>query len=455
MKIVIIGSGKIGYSLAVELAGEDHDIIIVDSSREKVRRVSDSLDVMTVYGNGASIDTQREAGVDSGCDLVIAVTGSDEVNILACILAKKLGCGNTIARVRSREYTEQLYLLKDELGLSMAINPELLAAMEMYRLLQIPAFIKRETFAKGRAEIVELGIDAKSVLCGVRLTDMSRYIKTRMLVCAVLRDGKTLIPDGQFTLCEGDRIFVTAPSSGLVELTHELHLRSKRSKDVMLIGGGKICEHLAPMLLRSGSRLRIIEKDRARSEYLAELFPEATVICADGTNQSVLRLHNAGHMDAVLPVTSIDEENIIISMYLRKLGVPQVLTKINRSEYAEMLGSRGSDSVISPKQISSHEIVRYVRAMENTDGGAVITIHRLADGGAEALEFAVTEETRCIGVPLMDIKLRSGILVACINRMGKIIIPGGRDKLLPGDTVVVVTTAGREVLDLNDVFDRE
>ena len=454
MKIVIIGAGKIGYSLAVELAGEDHDIIIIDNDKEKVRRMSDSLDVMTVYGNGAALDTQREAKVES-CDLLIAVTAKDEVNLLACVLARKLGCKNTIARVRSREYYEQLYLLKNELGLSMTINPEFLAAKEMYRLLQIPAFIKRETFAKGRAEIVELSIEQDSVLCGVRLMDMSKHIRTKTLVCAVVRDGRVFIPDGQFVLSEGDRIFVTAPSSALVELTHELKLRSRRSKDVLIVGGGRICEYLAPMLIKSGTRVKIIENDRRRSEYLAEMLPEAAVICADGTRQAVLKLHNIAKMDAVLPLTNMDEENIIIAMFARKLGVPQLLTKINRMEYAEIVGERGADSLISPKQISSHEIVRYVRAMENTGGSAVITIHKLADGGAEALEFAVTEATHNLGKPLMDIRLKPGILLACINHMGKIIIPGGRDMICAGDTVVVVTTAGRDIIDLNDIFAKE
>lgn len=454
MKIVIIGGGKIGYSLAVELANEEHDIILIDSDKEKVAQISETLDIMTLHGNGAAISTQREANV-SECDLLVAVTGKDELNLLSCILARKLGCKNTIARVRNREYTEQLYVLKDELGLSMAINPEQLAAEEMYRLLQMPAFIKRETFANGRAEIVELGVAADSVLCGIRLMDMSKHIRTRMLVCAVSRGGRVFIPDGQFVLNEGDRIYVTAPASALAELIHELRLRSKRSKDVLMIGGGRICEFLTPMLIKSGTRVKIIEIDRRRCEYLAEALPEASIICADGSKQAVLKMHNIEKMDAVLPMTNMDEENIIIGMLARKSGVPQLLTKINRTEYAEILGDRGSDSLISPKQISSHEIVRYVRAMENTGGSAVITIHRLAEGGAEALEFAVTPATKHLGTALMDIKLKPGILLACINHMGRIIIPGGRDIMSAGDTVVVVTTAGRQVLDLNDIFARE
>lgn len=272
--------------------------------------------------------------------------------------------------MRNREYSEQLYVLKDELGLSMSINPELLAAKEIYRLLQIPAFIKRDTFAEGRAEIVELGIEPESPLCGLRLSDMGSKIHTRTLVCAVVRDGKAFIPDGRFVLEAGDRIYATAPASALVELTHELKLRSKRSKNVLIVGGGRIAEYLTPMLAKSGAHVKIIEMDRKRCEYLSEALPEATIICSDGSKQAVLKMHNIARMDAVLPMTDMDEENIIIGMFARKVGVPQLLTKINRSEYGEILGDRGADSLISPKQISSRAIVRYVRAMENTGGSA-------------------------------------------------------------------------------------
>lgn len=454
MKIVIVGGGKIGFSLAEELAGENHDIVIIDNNKEKIRVISDTLDVMTVCGNGAAISVQREAGVDDA-DLLIAVTTSDELNLLTCIVARKLGCANTIARVRASEYSEQLYVLKDELGLSMAINPEMLAAKEMYRLLQIPAFIKRDTFAEGKAEIVELVIGKDSVLNGVRLADMPNRLRVRVLVCAVIRDADVFIPDGNFTLREGDKIYVTAPASVLVELTRELKLPHKRPKNVLVVGGGRIAEYLTPMLLKSGCSVKIIDMKRERCEYLAEKLPSANIICSDGSSQAVLKMHNIAAMDAVLPLTDMDEENIIIGMFARKMGVPQLLTKINRSEYGEILGDRGADSLISPKEISSHAIVRYVRAMENTGGSAVITIHKLAGGKAEALEFAVTESTKNLGVPLMDLKLKPGILIVCINHLGKATIPGGRDSLSKGDTVVIVAPVGRDIIDLNDIFAKE
>jgi len=454
MKIVIIGAGKIGKSLAAALAGEDHDVVVIDNDKEKLKTMSETLDVMTVCGNGAAVDIQRTADVDES-DLLIAVTASDELNMLACILARKLGCPNTIARVRNREYTEQLYLLRTELGLSMTINPELLCAKEIFRLLQIPAFIKRDTFAEGKAEIVELEIGADSLLKGLSLAAMGQKLKVRVLVCAVLREGKAIIPDGSFVLREGDKIYVTAPASALVELTHELRLRSRKSKNVMIVGGGKIAEALAPMLVKANSNVKIIEKDRARCEQFAETLSGVTIICADGSSQAVLKQHNIAQMDSVVSLTNMDEENIIIAMFGRKVGVPQLLTKMNRTEYGEILGDRGADSVISPKEISAHEIVRYVRAMETSPDNAVLTVHKIAAGQAEALEFPVTAATRHLGEPLKDITLRRGILIACISHMGKVIIPGGRDMLSSGDTVVIVTADGREIRDINDIFAKE
>ena len=454
MNIVIVGGGKIGFSIAQELALENHDVIVVEKDPERAAFIEETIDVMSVCGNGAVMDVQRRAGVPDA-DLMIAVTAGDELNQLACMIARKLGCQNTIARVRDREYSMQLHELKDELRLSMSINPEQLAAREIFKLLQFPAFVKRDTFAEGKAEIVELEVTEGSPLDGLRLMDMYNKIRVRALVCVVVRNGEAVIPDGNFLLSAGDRIYVTAPATELVRLTHELRLRNKKSKNVILVGGGRIAEYLIPMLLRSGTRVKVIEKNRQRCIYLDEYAPDADVICSDGSSQSVLKLHNIAAMDAVVPLTNMDEENLLIAMFARKIGVPQVLTKLNRVEYGEMLCDRDADSVISPKLLSSHTIVSYVRAMENTEGSAVMTIRKLAGGKAEAQEFAVTDATKNLGVPLMDLKLKSGILIACIHHGGKVIIPGGHDMLQSGDTVVLVTTAGRSLLDLNDIFGRE
>lgn len=454
MKIAIIGAGKIGCSLAKELTRENHDVVIVDNNKEKLNLLNDTMDVITVYGNGAAMQVQQEADVEES-DLMIAATAQDELNILACIVARKLGCPNTIARVRNSEYRQQLYMLKNELALSMSINPELLAAKEIYRLLQIPAFIKRDAFANGRVEMVELEIGRDSLLKGMRLTEMHTRIKVRVLICAVVREEEIFIPDGAFQLREGDKIYVTAPAAELVELTRQLKLRSRKSKNVLVVGGGRIAEFLVPMLIKAGTSVKLIEKSRERCQALAEKLPSANIICSDGSSQAVLKLHNIAQMDAVVPLTNMDEENIIIAMFARRMGVPQVITKINRTEYGEILGDRGADSLISPKDISARTIVRYVRAMENSGGSEVLTVHKMADGAAEALEFAVTEKTKNLGVPLARLKLKPGILITCISHMGSVIIPGGADYLSKGDTVVIITTADRAILDLNDIFAKE
>lgn len=454
MKIAIIGAGKIGCSLAKELTRENHDVVIVDNNKEKLNLLNDTMDVITVYGNGAAMQVQQEADVEES-DLMIAATAQDELNILACIVARKLGCPNTIARVRNSEYRQQLYMLKNELALSMSINPELLAAKEIYRLLQIPAFIKRDAFANGRVEMVELEIGRDSLLKGMRLTEMHTRIKVRVLICAVVREEEIFIPDGTFQLREGDKIYVTAPAAELVELTRQLKLRSRKSKNVLVVGGGRIAEFLVPMLIKAGTSVKLIEKSRERCQALAEKLPSANIICSDGSSQAVLKLHNIAQMDAVVPLTNMDEENIIIAMFARRMGVPQVITKINRTEYGEILGDRGADSLISPKDISARTIVRYVRAMENSGGSEVLTVHKMADGAAEALEFAVTEKTKNLGVPLARLKLKPGILITCISHMGSVIIPGGADCLSKGDTVVIITTADRAILDLNDIFAKE
>jgi len=452
MKIVIVGGGKVGLTIAAQTAREGHDITLIDSNREAVNQLAAKLDIMVAYGNGAALDVQREADVGS-CDLLIAATPQDEVNMMCCVLARKLGCENTIARIRNHEYTEQLYLLRRELGLSMTINPDLATAREIFRLLQFPGFLKRDAFVRGRVEIVALAIRANSPLCGKRLMDLPKLLKLRFLVCVVQRGNEVRIPDGRFELREGDEIYVTAPATELVRLMHGVGLKKRGMKDVLIVGGSRSAVHLADMLIRTGARVKLIEKDHARSHALAELLPEATVICDDGSSQAVLNRENVSLMDAFVTLTNIDEENIIMSMYANHIGVQQVITKINRTEYNEILQHRGVDCIISPKLLCANDIIRYVRAMQNTADSSVQTIHHLADDKAEALEFEVTSKIRHLGVPLMELPLKRQILLACIYRRGKVIIPNGHTHLAKGDNVVVVTTANRVILDLNDIFD--
>lgn len=454
MRILIVGGGKVGRTIAEQLTKEGHDIVVIDNDRRVAEAISDSLDVMSICGNGSSVAVLKEAGVgESG--LLIACTAQDELNLMCCMFAKKLGCQNTIARVRSPEYSEQIYLIKDDMGLSMIINPEFTAAQEIFRMMEIPSVLKRDTFAGGRIEIVELVPKPGDVLDGTQLYDLSKKLKCRALVCAVQRGEDVLIPGGSFTLLAGDKVYICAPATAIVKMLHSIGEYKKRVRDVMLIGGSKVAEYLSFMLLKTGARIKIVDSDPVKARRLAENLPEAVVICADGTSDGVLRSENVESMDSVATLTNIDEENLILSMYISRLGVPQVITKVDHTEFGSMLMDRGVDRVISPKRLCANAIIRYVRAMQNTDGSSVVALHHLVDGRVDALEFAVSDGTKNLGKTLKEIQLKPNILIACINKKGKIIVPGGSDALESGDTVVVVTTSERVILDLNDIFAEE
>ncbi len=451
MKIVIVGDGKVGVTLTAQLSREGHDVVIIDNNPQVLRESVDQYDVLGILGNGASLQAQKEAGVESA-DLLIAATSADEVNLLCCILARKLGTPHTIARVRSPEYTEQLRLLRSELGLSMTINPERTAAMEILSLLRFPAALRRDTFAKGRVEIIVLKILPGSILEGMLLNEMVHVTKVRVLVCAVERGSEVIIPTGDFRLNTGDKIYVTAATSSLVELVRRLGIIEHKIRMVALIGGSRISQHLARELLADGVTVKIVEIDSARCKMLADMLPRAQIIHADGTQPEVFASENLARADALVTLTNIDEENMVLSMYGSHLGIPKVITKINRVEYDEVFRAMGIDSIVSPKNLVCSDIVRYVRAMQNTSENAVVTLHRIVNDKVEALEFLAGEDTRHLGVPLRDIRLFPGILIACINRGGQVIIPGGNDTINAGDTVIVVTTADRMYHNLNAIF---
>lgn len=452
MKIVIVGDGKVGFALTAQLAQEGHDIIVIDNNKKVLQESAEQLDVMVVHGNGAGVKAQKQAGVEDA-DLLIAATSADEINLLCCIVARKLGSAHTIARVRNPEYVEQIYFLKDELGLSMTINPERAAAREISRLLQFPSFLKRDSFAKGRAEIVEMVIKEGSVLEDKLLSELYQIAKVQVLVCAVKRGGRAYIPDGSFRLMRGDRIFVTAPTHNLARLIKHLGLQTQKIREVILVGGSSIAYYLAMDLFLNGIRVKIIESQADRCLELAELLPKAMIIHGDGANQSVLLAEGIEKTDAVVTLTNLDEENFLVSMYANYLKVPKVITKINRTEFNDIFQDKGIDCVVSPKLLTANDIVRYVRAMQNKTGDSMITLHRIADDMAEAMEFPVTEETRHLGETLIRIRLRPNILIACINRRGKIIIPKGDDTIELNDTVIVVTTAEQRINELNDIFE--
>lgn len=451
MKIVIVGDGKVGFTLAKQLTKEGHDIVVIDSNKNVLQESLVTLDVMVVHGNGASLKVQKKAGVET-CDVVISATSADEVNLLCCIIARKLGHAHTIARVRNPEYAQQLYFLKEELGLSMMINPERTAANEIFRLLQFPSFMKRDSFAKGKVEIVEIVLKQGGALDGKQLSDLYKIAKVRVLVCAVERNGHVHIPDGNFCMQSGDKIYVTAPTKDLAEMITHMGLDKQRIKNVMIIGGSNIAYYLASDLIASGVSVKLIENKHSRCLDLAEKLPKASIIEADGCDQSVLLSEGIEHTDAVVTLTNIDEENLLVSMYANYLDVSKVVTKINRTEYNEVFRGKGIDCVVSPKMLTSNDIVRYVRAMQNTSGGSMITLHRLIDDKVEALEFLATEDTNYLGQTLLQVSLKPNILIACINRNGKIIIPNGDCTIELNDTVIVVTTADRPINKLNDIF---
>ena len=454
MNIVLVGGGKVGYAIVRQLTREGHDIILVDSDHRVVENVNESLDVMAICGNGADLEVLREAEAGNA-DLLIACTAQDELNILCCIFARKLGCGNTIARVRSPEYAEQMYYLKDELGLSMTINPELNAAREIFSLMEIPGLLRRDSFPKSRVEIVEMVAESGSVLDGLPLMDFNKRLRCRALVCAVQRAGEVIIPDGSFTIKSGDKVSICATVTEIVRILSAAGRQQKKAKDVMLIGGSKVAGYLTYLLLKAGARVKVLENEPDRAEKFARRYPGALVVCADGSSKSVLQSEHAELMDAVVTLTNIDEENLILSMYLSHIGVPQVITKVNRSEYGSLVADKGVIRLISPKQLCADAIVGYVRAMQNTGDSSVLTLHHLVDGRVDALEFDVTASCPYLGLMLKDIPFKPHILVACISRMGKPIVPGGFDSFEEGDIVIIINSANRVILDLNDVFSAE
>lgn len=452
MRIVIVGDGKVGITLTERLAMEGHDLIIIDQNQRLLQETATQYDVIGILGNGASLKTQQEAEVEKS-DLLIAATSADEVNLLCCILGRKLGVKRSIARVRNPEYTEQLALLKEDLGLSMTINPELAAAMEMLNLIHFPAAIKRETFAKGRAEIIELKLQKENILCGRYLRELTQLTKTQVLVCAVERGDHVEIPSGDFQLRAGDNIYVTGSSRNLAAFVQKLDFADRKIRNVMVIGGSRIAFYLTRSLLAEGYNVKILEMDAKRCQELAATIPGAQIIHADGTQTDVLAAEGIEDADAFITLTDLDEVNVVLSMYAKQLGVYKVITKINRIEYRDLATRMEIESTVSPKDIVCNDIVRYVRAMENTSTGSVLALHRLVKDKVEALEFSVTDRTNHLEMPLKNLKIKHGVLLACINRRGHIIIPNGNDVLRQEDSVVIVTTADRIYSNLNEIFE--
>ena len=452
MDIVIVGCGKVGFSLAEQLVLEEHNITIVDQSEASLRRAGDQLDVMTVRGNGVSVATLREAGAGSA-DLLVAATSSDEVNMVCCLTAKNLGAGYTIARIRNPEYTSSLAELRRNLKIDMVINPENTTAIEIYRLLRFPAAANIETFCRGRVELMGVRLQEGDFLVGKPLHALSPQVKKlSLLFCAADRGGEVSIPNGSFVPQAGDKLYLVGHPHSLDQFFHLLGRYAPKVKQVFLVGGGKISMYLAKLLSATGIRLKIVERSEERCRLISERFPKATVICGDGTDSELLDSENLTSSDAFVALTDRDEDNLIISLYAMQKGLPKVVTKCNRQNYAGIVRSLGLDSVISPKFITASHILHRVRGMENSQGSVMNSLHRIADGAAEAMEFTVGPATRHLGTPLKDLRLRPGVLLAVIVRGSEIIIPEGSSFLQEEDSVIIIAR-GSWITDLNDIYD--
>ncbi len=450
MKIIIIGDGKVGYSLAENLSKEDNDITIIDKNPEALRKADEFLDVMCIKGNGVSTKVLTDAGVKDA-ELLIAATASDEMNMVCCLTAKKLGVGHTIARIRDTEYADELSLLKKEMGLDMIINPERAAAREIARILRFPQAVNIEVFSRGRVELVEIQVLKDMWVIGNTLKEINSKVTSSILIAAVLRDNEVIIPKGDFEIQENDTIYVVGQPTSVFTFCRQIGIYNHKIKDVMIIGGGRISHYLAITLEEMGMNVKIIENDREKSVLLSESLPHTLIINGDGTDETVLHSENLSGMDAFVSLTGRDEDNFMSALLAKQAGVLKVVAKINRQNYLSVIRNLGISSVINPTQITTNHILRYVRGMKNALGNPIETLYMVIENHAEAIEFIVNETTCFLDVPLRNLNFIEGVLVAAIVRKNTIIIPHGNDVIKSGDSVILIVK-GKKILDLNDII---
>lgn len=454
MKIIIVGGGKVGHQIGKKLTNEKHDVVIIDDDPDVLARISDEMDVFCVEGNGADYKVQSEAGAGSA-DILIAATAHDEINMLCCLIAHKLGAKHTIARVRDPEYTVQLDFLKDELGLSMAINPELAAADEIARLLRIPSALNVELFARGRVELVEFRIGEGNPLIGLSLMQIYKKYQIKILICAVQRGAEVIIPNGEFGLKQGDRLHITASHEEMARFFRTVYPDKKRKvKTVMVCGGSRIAYYLSLALSKVGVQVKIIESNARRAEQLSEDLDSALIICGDSTDHDLLIQQGINSVDAFVSLTGMDENNIISGLFAKWQGAGRVIAKVNNEGLCSIVPENELDCIISPKTITANQILTFVRAMDcSPEGSNVETVHQMVGGKIEAIEFSAKGNHPMYGRPLKELKrsLHKDLLIACIVRGEKTIIPGGDDCIKAGDQVIVVT---KHILfnDLTDVL---
>lgn len=440
MKIIIVGLGKIGQKLTELLSTEEnHEVTAIDVSPEIIRNVANEYDIMGVVGSGMSIDVLTEAGIHEA-DLLIACTGNDESNLLTCLVAKKTGNCETISRIRKPGIAKEIGLIKDDLGLAMLVNAQRAAAREIARVLRFPSAIQIDTFSKGRVEILKFRIQPSSPLCDMPIYQIAPRLNCDILICGVERGEETFIPGGNFILKSGDLVSFVATPANASDFFKSIGIKTNSVKDTLIIGGGDISYYLASTLLQTGIKVKIIEKSLARCEELTLLLPKAEIINGDATDTDLLEEEGISRYESVVSLTNMDEENIMLSLYASTQMNGKTVTKINRTNYDNVIDGLGLDSIINPNVVAAENIVRFVRAKENSLGGSMKTMHLILDEKAEALEFDIKENTPFTNKTLIDLPLRDNVIIASIIRDGKIITPRGKDMLLPGDSVIVVTT---------------
>ena len=439
LNIIIVGCGKVGMTLIEKLSKEGHDITIIDKNAAKVQEMSNLYDIMGLVGNGASYSVQMEAGIENA-DLIIAVTASDELNLLCCTVAKQVGDCAAIARVRTPDYSKEAGYLREKLGLTMIINPELEASLETARILYLPTALEVNSFAHGQAEIVKFKIPEGNLLDGMTIATLGKSITNEILICAIEREGEVYIPGGNFQMAKADIVSFVAPRRHIRSFLKKIGFKTKQVKDAMIVGGGKASYYLAKQLIAMGIDVKIIEQNKERCEELSILLPEAIIINGDGTDEEVLREEGIEYAQAFIPLTDIDEENIMLTLHAKQVSNAKLITKINRSTFKNVISKLDLGSVIYPRYITSEAIIAYVRAKKNSTNSNIETLYHMFDNRAEAIEFRVDEPSSVTGIPLKDLMLKNDLLVSFIYRNGKVQIPSGLDTIEVGDTVMIVTT---------------
>lgn len=439
LNIIIVGCGKVGMTLIEQLSKEGHDITIIDKNAAKVQEMSNLYDIMGLVGNGASYSVQMEAGIENA-DLIIAVTASDELNLLCCTVAKQVGDCAAIARVRTPDYSKEAGYLREKLGLTMIINPELEASLETARILYLPTALEVNSFAHGQAEIVKFKIPEGNLLDGMTIATLGKSITNDILICAIEREGEVYIPGGNFQMAKDDIVSFVAPRRHIRSFLKKIGFKTKQVKDAMIVGGGKASYYLAKQLIAMGIDVKIIEQNKERCEELSILLPEAIIINGDGTDEEVLREEGIEYAQAFIPLTGIDEENIMLTLHAKQVSNAKLITKINRSTFKNVISKLDLGSVIYPRYITSEAIIAYVRAKKNSTNSNIETLYHMFDNRAEAIEFRVDEPSSVTGIPLKDLMLKNDLLVSFIYRNGKVQIPSGLDTIEVGDSVMIVTT---------------